>query len=96
VFHNGNRFQNWKKNAPVVFIKVKINRIWKFNPTDMTVDIDFVLVLDWIDESLTLAGEYPDLEYDHFSPVCTAGCDCASESLRADVHTTFRLIELHR
>ena len=34
----------------------------------MTVDVDFILVLDWKDESLSEANEYADFDNDYFSP----------------------------
>ena len=40
------------ENIPIVWVKVKVNKIWNFNVTEMTVEVDYILVLDWIDPSI--------------------------------------------
>ena len=62
------RLLNYEDHIPHVWIKVKINRIRDFNLHDMTAEVDYVLVLDWIDPSVE-GIKTPDLDRDHFSPV---------------------------
>ena len=61
--------KSYEKYVPDVWIKVKINRIANFDPIRMFVDVDFVLVLDWIDPSVADIDENLYDERNHFSPV---------------------------
>ena len=55
-------------NMPDVDIKFKVYRLSDFDPTTGTFYIDFILMLDWADESLSLAADnVPNFE-DHFWP----------------------------
>jgi hypothetical protein len=52
--------------------KVVLTFIKLFSAVNLCVDVDFVLVLDWIDPSVNEKTKPEDIETEHFSPVSRA------------------------
>ena len=70
----GDKYKAWAKKVygsekicPFVHCKVKIYRLSNFDTISMTVIMDFVLMMDWIDGSVVEYGNNVNLD-DHFSP----------------------------
>ena len=55
------------EKIPHVDVKFKVYRLSTLDQKEGTFFVDFILMLDWIDESLELAAEPPDFA-DHFWP----------------------------
>ena len=72
----GSKYKRWlnenslpSDHIPKVFCKIKIYRVSNFDIRNMQVEIDFVLMMDWVDESILYYPECDlDLEHEHFSP----------------------------